>query len=60
MKHWCNNVDWSLDSVFLNINNGGDSKRFWVGDPLFEYFEEGHFLFRNDRVPFKIMGYFLS
>ena len=21
MKHWCNNVDWSLESVFLNINN---------------------------------------
>ena len=21
MKRWCNNVDWSLESVFLNINN---------------------------------------
>ena len=45
MKRWCNNVDWSLESVCLNINNSGDSKRIWVGDPLFEYFEEGHFLF---------------
>ena len=34
MKHWCNNVDWSLESVLLNINNDGG-----------EYFEEGHFLF---------------
>ena len=70
MKRWCNNVDWSLESGLLNINNGGgDSKRvglgthsliqrdlgwgptlwrfkeIWVGDPLFKYFEEGHFLF---------------
>ena len=22
MKHWCNNVDWSLESVLPNINNG--------------------------------------
>ena len=45
MKHWCNNVDWSLESVFLSINNDGGFKEIWVGDPLFEYFEEGHFLF---------------
>ena len=32
MKRWCNNVDWSLESVLLNINNGGgDSKRFGMG-----------------------------
>ena len=46
MKRWCNNVDWSLESVLLNINNdGGGFKEVWDGDPFFEYFEEGHFLF---------------
>ena len=59
MKRWCNNVDWSLENCILNVNNNegdskrvwvgdplfDDSKRVWVGDPLFEYFEEGHFLF---------------
>ena len=46
MKRWCNNVDWSLENCILNVNNeGGGFKEIWVGDPLFEYFEEGHFLF---------------
>ena len=38
MKHWCNNVDWSLESVFLNINNRLWFKQNWDGDPfLLEY-----------------------
>ena len=34
MKHWCNNVDWSLESVFLNINNRVRFKQNWDGDPF--------------------------
>ena len=34
MKHWCNNVDWSLESVFLNINNRVWFKQNWDGDPF--------------------------
>ena len=46
MKRWCNNVDWSLENCILNANNDdGGFKESWDGDPLFEYFEEGHFLF---------------
>ena len=39
MKHWCNNVDWSLEFVFLNINNiMWCFKQNWDGDPfLLEY-----------------------
>ena len=45
MKRWCNNVDWRLENCILNVNNDGGFKESWDGDPLFEYFEEGHFLF---------------
>ena len=31
MKRWCNNVDWSLESGLLNINNRGVSKRVGLG-----------------------------
>ena len=42
MKHWCNNVDWSLESVFLNINNRVRFKQNWDGDPfLLEYLNWG-------------------
>ena len=37
MKRWCNNVDWSLESVLLNIIMLGCFKEIWDGDPLFEY-----------------------
>ena len=41
MKRWCNNVDWSLESVCLNINNDVGFKEGWDGDPLFEYLNLG-------------------
>ena len=28
MKRWCNNVDWSLESVLLNINNDNGKQLF--------------------------------
>ena len=55
MKRWCNNVDWSLESVLLNINNdGGDSKRFGLGTHSLNILKRDISYFRNGRVPFKI------
>ena len=55
MKRWCNNVDWSLESVLLNINNdGGDSKRFGLGTHSLNILKRDISYFRNGRVPFKM------
>ena len=50
-------MDWSLESVLLNINNGGgDSKRFGMGTHSLNILKRDISYFRNGRVPFEIGG----